>query len=657
MLTEQHRSELVRGSAIDPDVIAERGYRSLEYQQRDELKAHGISVYDKSAFPGLLLPMYRATGESISAQFKPATPLVIRGKSLKYISPSGRPVCLDVHPRNRPQIRDIEQPLIITEGLKKADSLTSRGCCVVALSGVYNWRSRLGTLGDWEDVPLKGRRVILNFDADTKTNRQVARAMVRLGEWNISKGAKVQYLVTPSAWNSTPTKGSDDFFAAGGTLEALLAAATTTAPETETFDDTFTDSRLAETIADDVLGESFIWCRGLDWLQWTGRVWTPATEESVGEAVRQYCLRRFTQAAAHNKSKSIQQGWYQLLSGARQRAVLLLCRGIVERDARVFDADPELLNTPNGVVDLRTGDVLPHSAAFLMTKITSGSYCPGFTHPDWQQALTALPDDETRHWYQERMGQAATGYITPDGVIVFNQGTGENGKTVITTGGVMPALGDYAAPISTKLITSTDEHSTERAQLRGQRLIIGEELTEGRALNVTAIKQIADVPEISARYVYRDNITFKTSHSPFINTNYRPRVIETDHGTWRRLLLVPFPFTFRKPHEALDAPNHRHGDPGLKLRIQNGSTGQHDAIVTWVVEGARRFFERGSFPAPPASVVAATHAWRGETDHIQAMWDERLVAAAEWCVLKEELLLVFNAGLESAGHHKGLPQN
>jgi putative DNA primase/helicase len=650
MLTEQHRRELVQGSAIDPAVIAERGYCSLDYQHRDTLKQLGIRVYDKTAFPGLLLPMYRATGERISAQFKPATPLVFNGRSMKYVSPAGHPSTVDVHPRNRPQIRDLDQPLMITEGLKKADSLTSRGCCVVALSGVFNWRSRLGTLGDWEDVPMKGRRVIVNFDADTVVKRQVARAMVRLGEWLASKGAKPQYLVTPARWNETATKGADDFFAAGGTLDTFLAAATTTAPETETFDDTFTDSRLAETLADDVLTESFVWCKGLGWMQWTGQVWISVTEETVGEAVRQYCLRRFTRAVEQNKPKSTTGGWHSLLSGGRQRGVLLLCRGIVERDARVFDADPELLNTPGGIVDLRTGDVMPHHPMFLMTKLTKGSYRPGYTHADWIQALTAFADTDTRDWYQVRVGQAATGYRTPDGVIVFNQGTGENGKTAITSDGMVPALGDYAAPVSTKLVAGNDEHSTERAALRGQRLIIGEELTEDRALNVTMIKQIADVASITARYVHRDNFTFIASHSLFINTNYEPLVKETDHGTWRRLVMVVFPFTFRKRHETLDTPSHRAGDPGLKLRLEKGTTGQHDAIVTWVVDGARRFFELGDFPPPPASVVAASQAWRKKTDHIQAFWDEELIGEKDWCVLREELLETFNSLLERNGH-------
>ena len=148
------------------------------------------------------------------------------------------------------------------------------------MTGVYNWRNKLATLGDWEDVPLKGREVVLCFDADARRNMNVARAMVRLGRWCESKGAKlVRYLIVPSECNGTVTKGADDYFAVGGTLEALIAIATVTEPDTETADDTFSDSRLAETIADEVLTDCFVWCKALGWFGWTGQRWALVTEE------------------------------------------------------------------------------------------------------------------------------------------------------------------------------------------------------------------------------------------------------------------------------------------------------------------------------------------------------------------------------------------
>ena len=76
------------------------------------------------------------------------------------------------------------------------------------------------------------------------------------------------------------------------------------------------------------------------------------------------------------------------------------------------------------------------------------------------------------------IGQAITGHPNPNDFMAVLQGSGENGKSAITTDGLVPALGDYASMASTKLFqSSSSEHSTERAELRGKRLVIAEELT------------------------------------------------------------------------------------------------------------------------------------------------------------------------------------
>lgn len=410
----------------------------------------------------------------------------------------------------------------------------------------------------------------------------------------------------------------------------------------------FTDAGLADVVAQDVFANAYVWCKGLGWLRWSGQVWKRVTDEHVCEAIRLYALDRYYEAEKR-RQRTESAGWSSMLGATRLRNVLGLTRGIVERHTEEFDRHSDLLNTPDGVVDLRTGDLRSHTPELLLTKITRGVYRPGYTHVDWEQAVAALPP-ATRDWMQVRLGQGITGHPTSDGVIPICQGSGENGKTCLLADGVLLACGDYAAPASPKLLTDKGEHSTERADLRGQRLLIAEELTEDRALNVTAIKQIADVSVIKARYCHCDNMTFSASHSLFVTSNYVPLVNETDHGTWRRLALVVFPFTFRKPGELLTGPNDRQGDPRLKARLRHGRD-QHDAIVTWVVDGARRWYRDG-FPALPAEVEADTRAWRRQADRILAYWDDCLLADPEACVVATELLQVFNGWMRSNGHHE-----
>jgi putative DNA primase/helicase len=669
-LSDQHRRELETESSISTEVIAARGYETLERrsrgddQMRERLRKLKIPTWahkEDRFFPGYLTPVFSPLGQRVSVIWKPNVPVPNReGKHMKYASPKRQALRLDVHPFNKDAIVDPATEAWMNEGIKKGDSLTSRGVCTVSLvGGVYGWRNGHGTLGDWEDIMVKGREWTICFDSDAAVNPNVMNAMVRAGRWLKSKGAsKVWYLIVPASHNGTPTKGVDDYFAAGGTLDELKTHRSTREPNIHAVQgDFFTDARMAETIADNVLDARYIWVQGLNWLGWNDKIWQQVSEVEVTEAIREYMLERFqgaVQAHAENLvGTDVIDGWRKYLNNGSMAAVRNLARGLVERKIAELDSEPDWLNTPSGIVDLTSGEIIPHDPAHLQTRITKGSYIPGFKHPDWQTALEALREEE-RDYLQVRIGQAITGHPTPDGVVPILQGSGENGKSLCTTDGLVPALGDCASMASPKLFQAIkgSEHSTERAELRGKRLLIAEELTEGRSIDVTALKQITDVGKITARYIRQDNFTFDASHSLLVTTNYIPVVNETDHGTWRRLQLVKFPFTFRKPGQVLFNDNDRHGDPTLKLRIKANETGQHDAIVTWAVEGAIDYHRCPEVALLPTNQIGKdTLAWRAEADRILGFWTEKLVADPEWSMLATELLAMFNSWLKSNGHN------
>ncbi|MBL7487375.1 DUF3854 domain-containing protein [Frankia sp. AgB1.9] len=683
-LLDGHRRELVEQSAIDAAVAAERGYASVgrptpgDDRERRKLARLNIPkwAYEEDRyFPGLLIPVFGPTGELVTHSWKPRTPVVGKdGKPRKYASARGQASRIDCHPRNRNRVADPNVELWVVEGIKKADSLTSRGACTLAVSGVYNWRSQLGTLGDWEDVPLRGRDVVICFDHDATTNMNVLRAMVRFGRW--LKGPKgvrrVTYLIVPGTVNGQTVKGADDYFGAGGSLDELRAAGTTTEPNTDTADGSFSDAYMAETVTADLLEESFRWTKGLDWLAWTGKLWEPVPDAVVIEAVRGYVVTRFEEALngirtdrGQGGNQNALDGWRSFLGRGRIEAVVKLARGMLLVKEAQLDADPDLLNTPAGVVDLPSGKALPHDPDLLMTKMTSGSYRPGYTHPDWDRVLQVLPTDVMK-WMQVRVGQAITGHTTTDGIMPILRGGGENGKSLLFTDGLLPALGDYASVASQKLLTgSKTEHSTEQADLRGRRLVIFEEVAEGRSIDVTALKRVQDVGQITARRTHENNMTFRASHSIFATTNYTPVITEVDHGTWRRLALVVFPFTFRKPGLALVGPNDRRGDPTLKGRVAGNGSGQHDAAVTWAVAGALRCYQSlqaiedansageepsASAMALPKSVELDTYHWRSQSDRVMGFWNECLVAEPGAAVESRDLLDHFNSWLKTNGH-------
>ena len=145
---------------------------------------------------------------------------------------------------------------------------------------------------------------------------------------------------------------------------------------------------------------------------------------------------------------------------------------------------------------------------------------------------------------------------------------------------------------------------------------------------------------------------FQASHTLLATTNYIPIVNETDWGTWRRFALLRFPYTFRKPEQELrPGTNDRPGDSTLKSRIRRNQSDQHDAIVTWAVEGSIRYHaEVDTALKPTERIEADTLAWRAEADRILGFWKEWLTPDPSACILARELHQVFNAWLAGNGH-------
>lgn len=663
-----HARELEE-SCITPGVRDARGYETLYGTDEDKARLKELRVprwawRDETAFPALLLPMYRVTGEEIGVQFKPAVPQEAPGgKPQKYASQSGTPNRLDVPPAVADAVRDPSNALWITEGIKKADCLASHGKAALTLTGVFNWRAKHGTLGDWEDIPLQGRSVVVCFDADTRDKRGVMLAMRRFGRWLESKQARVMYLIVPAAVTrddgaSVPVKGVDDFLYAGGTMEGLRDAAAAQLPSDGAQDAAFSDAVLTDTVCSEELEGRYRWAKGLGWMQWTGRVWSETSDVTVTEAIRQWALEQFNRTLEDQRRDASRDmrtqidGWRSVLSASKLGNLLRLSRGVLECAATDFDADPDLLNCPNGIVDLRTGVLMPHDPDALLTKTAGADFVHGARHPDWDKALTALPPDVV-DWFQLRLGQAATGYMTPDDLIVICQGGGANGKSTIADA-VSIVLGrrqGYHVLVSDRVMmgAASDNHPTELMDFLGARYAVLEETPEARRLDTNRVKKLAGTAEITGRRIRQDSVTFEATHSLFINSNYKPLVEETDHGTWRRLALLRWPYTFRKPGESVQGENDRIGDPTLRERIKQ-SPQALEAALAWVAEGARRWYAMGRIMPPlPERVEADTLEWRKESDPVLGFIGEHLEADLSACVQGTELRTVFNEWVTKKG--------
>ncbi len=205
-LSPEHFDYLHRGSGISAEIIAERGYFTVtspaqlphmpKSQQRGGI---GIPVYQLGA-------LYTA----ITRPDEPRREIRDDGKEkiIKYEWPAGTPLCLDLLPRYRAALHDTSIPLCITEGIKKTDAASSQPwgdrAVWISINGVWGWCRKNADgdrclLPDFNDMKLRGRRVILIPDSDYDVNPHVKQAFDELATLLQARGAVVGRVRFPHA--------------------------------------------------------------------------------------------------------------------------------------------------------------------------------------------------------------------------------------------------------------------------------------------------------------------------------------------------------------------------------------------------------------------------------------------------------------------------
>lgn len=260
-----------------------------------------------------------------------------------------------------------------------------------------------------------------------------------------------------------------------------------------------------------------------------------------------------------------------------------------------------------------------------------------------------MPDADVQDYVRQALGTGATGFASDDVTCVV-KGGGSNGKTTIVNG-VARALGPYARVVPAAMLGGAQEHASDGLELLGTRLAFLEETGPNQRLDTNKLKRLVGTPRIKARPNYKAWTEFTATHTLVLTTNNTPTVTDTDHGTWRRLVLVPFDVTFWQPTEATaDGPVV---DPGIRDRVL-GQPAVQQAVLAWVVSGAQDWFANDKrLPTVPRPVAEATRAWREDGDLLFGFLPRYLVSDPTGFVEVLELLGAFNEHLPNGQYPWG----
>ena len=343
------------------------------------------------------------------------------------------------------------------------------------------------------------------------------------------------------------------------------------------------------------------------WFKFDGKRWVKDETREAFSLSRDLC---------RDEAASVNEPRKQLaIATSRTRAAVL---SLASDDRRLaanvdqWDADPWLLNTPEGVVDLRNGNSRPTMAEDYLTKMTAVG--PNGECPTWLSFLEKVAGDAEVIAYLQRVaGYCLTG-LTTEHALFFVHGLGANGKSVFisTIAGLM---GDYhrSAAVETFTSSSMDRHPTELAMLRGARLVTAVETEEGRRWAESRIKSLTGGDKISARFMRQDFFEYMPQFKLLIAGNHKPGLRSVDEAIRRRFNLIPFEVTIPADQR----------NPRLVEELR----AEWPGILRWAIDGCLAWQKMGL--NPPQQVIDATNAYLESEDAFE-QWK------GDCCILKAD---------------------
>lgn len=303
-------------------------------------------------------------------------------------------------------------------------------------------------------------------------------------------------------------------------------------------------------------------------------------------------------------------------NAAPQSALLRIAqhRPALKVPGEALDRDPYFLNLANGTLDLRTGDLHPHTRADLLTRMTGDSgYGPAPSYdtqaacPTWDDFLWRVLEENSAlvRYVQKAVGYTLTGDAKEECLFIA-YGSGANGKSTFlrVLGGLM---GEYATGADPTTVLDSGgsrnggEHRADLLALIGNRLVTITEVPEGKKFNAGLIKAVTGRDKMSVRGAYeKQQVVFRAGFKLWFAVNHLPVIQDETEGMWRRLRVIPFTVTIPEAE--------RDGDLDQKL------CAEWPGILNWALQGVRAWQSEGL--GAPVEVREATNVYREQSDDI-----------------------------------------
>lgn len=318
------------------------------------------------------------------------------------------------------------------------------------------------------------------------------------------------------------------------------------------------------------------------WLEWDGTRWNIEPDDANILDRARDSFRALDPSFVGDGDVKVEKAAAEWRNKSLQTGGLMATLRLIRADNRTavhiseLDANTQELNTPDGIINLRTGSVRACDPRALHTQVTSVSLRGQLTAPRWHEFLrqTFAGDEELMAYLKRLVGYSATGDVTYH-VLPFLYGSGQNGKSVFMSV-IRQVLGmdTYTCAIDrVVLMAGQSFHAEKIAKLKGRRLAVASEVNSYDKFDEARMKELTGGDMMTANFMRENSFEWTPTHHLWMMGNHQPSVTTGGNSFWRRLRLIPF---------LNEVPKHM-VDETLTARLV---AEEGPGILAWIVEGA-----------------------------------------------------------------------
>jgi putative DNA primase/helicase len=357
----------------------------------------------------------------------------------------------------------------------------------------------------------------------------------------------------------------------------------------------------------------FLWSGAYGWLYYRDGYWdTENADAMVDQAVVETMRRRVIAAFNAGKDGNGERIWKFCSANANRvnGAKSLLEHHVAVRTDQ-FDTHKDLLNVTNGVVDLRTGELKPHSPDYYFMSTAAVAYKPNADSDIWVRWLdnNVGGGEDTANWLQMAVGYTLTGHTYED-ILFYLFGPGRSGKGTFTS--MMQGIMGHRLAKSTSFETFTAKRDADAqgfafAPLQTARMVIASETEKNQRLTSARVKTITGGDEISCSYKGRDHFSYLPMYKIWLSSNYAVNADPDDDALWGRIRVIEF-------------PNGHIGNEDRSVKRGMLTPKVFEGVLAWAVQGAIKWYGLDEHGLPELATGAAAKAEQRDMQDSVGQW-------------------------------------